>query len=117
MSRQGVAKEHDVYSKVRFNTFVLGCYWESERAQWRLETECVLTNERTNAYFDFLITAIGHFNEWKIPEYPGMDKYRGIVMHSSGWDRDFDPSGKRVATIGNGASGIQVTTEIRKTAL
>ena len=37
-------------------------------------------------------------------------------MHSSGWDPAFDPMGKRVATIGNGASGIQVTTEIRKMA-
>jgi cation diffusion facilitator CzcD-associated flavoprotein CzcO len=37
-------------------------------------------------------------------------------MHSSGWDPKFDPRGKRIATIGNGASGIQVTTEIRKVA-
>ena len=37
-------------------------------------------------------------------------------MHSSGWDPKFDPRGKRLATIGNGASGIQITTEIRKVA-
>lgn len=37
-------------------------------------------------------------------------------MHSSGWKPEFDPAGKRIATIGNGASGIQITTEIRKTA-
>ena len=37
-------------------------------------------------------------------------------MHSSGWDPSFDPTGKRVATVGNGASGLQVTTEIRKIA-
>lgn len=45
-----------------------------------------------------------------------MEKYKGVLMHSSGWNPSFDPTGQRIATIGNGASGIQVTTEIRKTA-
>ena len=85
-------------------------------AQWRLDTESTSTKERSSAHFDYLITAIGHFNEWKIPSYPGMEKYKGVILHSSGWDPAFDPTGKRIATIGNGASGIQVTTEIRKTA-
>lgn len=67
-------------------------------------------------YFHFLITAIGHFNEWKLPSYPGMSDFRGVVHHSSAWDPSFDPNGKRIATIGNGASGIQVTTALQKTA-
>jgi cation diffusion facilitator CzcD-associated flavoprotein CzcO len=37
-------------------------------------------------------------------------------MHSSGWDPQFEAKGLRIATIGNGASGIQVTTEIAKIA-
>ena len=82
----------------------------------RLETESLASGERESTGFDFLITAIGHFNQWKLPDYPGIDRYKGNLMHSSGWDPSFDPIGKRIATIGNGASGIQVTTEIRKTA-
>ena len=57
-----------------------------------------------------------HFNKWKLPEYPGIDKYKGVLRHSSDWDPSFSAKGKRIATIGNGASGIQVTTELRKTA-
>lgn len=102
---QSVARKYDVYSKIRFNTQVLGCYWEPERAQWRLDTESTSTKERSSAYFDYLITAIGHFNEWKLPRYPGVENYKGVLMHSSSFDPTFQAAGKRIATIGNGASG------------
>jgi len=72
--------------------------------------------EHRNERFDFVITAIGHFNKWKLPDYPGIEQYKGLMRHSSDWDPNFDPAGKRIATIGNGASGIQVTTELRKSA-
>nr|OQO22108.1 hypothetical protein B0A51_12557 [Rachicladosporium sp. CCFEE 5018] len=113
---KSVAKTHDVYSKVRFDTKVLGAYWQPDVAQWRLEVRNVASGESSTQHFDFLLTAIGHFNEWKLPEYPGIDRFKGTLMHSSGWHPAFDPKGKRIATIGNGASGIQVTTEIRKVA-
>ncbi|KAK5120787.1 hypothetical protein LTR85_005853 [Meristemomyces frigidus] len=111
---QGVAKKHDVYSKTKFQTKVLGAYWEPEFAKWRLEVEA--DGQRRTEHFDFFVTAIGHFNQWKLPDYPGIDLYKGELRHSSDWDTSFDATGKRIATIGNGASGIQVTTELRKTA-
>jgi cation diffusion facilitator CzcD-associated flavoprotein CzcO len=113
---QSVAKKYDVYSKTRFQTKVLGAYWDADKAQWRLELEDLVDGKKYTEHFDFIITAIGHFNEWKLPDYPGIEKYKGHIRHSSNWDPSFDPTGKRIATIGNGASGIQVTTEIRKTA-
>jgi cation diffusion facilitator CzcD-associated flavoprotein CzcO len=114
---QSVARKYDLYSKIRFRTKVLGAYWQPQDAQWRLKTEDLETGQLSDETFDFVVTCIGHFNKWKIPAYPGIDKYKGILMHSSGWKPGFDPAGKRIATIGNGASGIQVTTEVRKTAL
>lgn len=36
---------------------------------------------------------------------PGINDFKGHIRHSSNWDRNFDPRGKRIATIGNGASG------------
>lgn len=90
--------------------------WEPGRAQWRLENKNVKTGEHKTEYYDFVVSAIGHFNEWRLPEYPGIDEYQGHLRHSSNWDPDFNPTGKRVATIGNGASGIQVTPELQKLA-
>jgi cation diffusion facilitator CzcD-associated flavoprotein CzcO len=113
---QSVAQKYDVYSKARFQTKVLGAYWQPDEAQWRLDLEDLSAGKMTSEHFDFVITAIGHFNQWRLPDYPGIDKFKGVLRHSSHWDPNFDPAGKRIATIGNGASGIQVTTEIRKVA-
>jgi cation diffusion facilitator CzcD-associated flavoprotein CzcO len=113
---QSVARKYDVYSKTRFQTKVLGAYWQPDEAQWRLDLERLPDGKQSSEHFDFVITAIGHFNQWRLPEYPGIDKFTGVLRHSSNWDPSFDPTGKRIATIGNGASGIQVTTEIRKVA-
>ncbi|CAK3903048.1 FAD NAD(P)-binding domain-containing [Lecanosticta acicola] len=113
---QSVARKYDVYSITKFQTKVTGAHWDDQRAQWRLVTQKLSDGTRVEEYFDFFITAIGHFNEWKLPDYPGIDQYQGHLRHSSNWDPNFDPRGKRIATIGNGASGIQVTTELRKLA-
>lgn len=45
-----------------------------------------------------------------IPPWPGMDKFKGTVHHSSFWpDTDVPVSNKRCAIIGTGASGVQIT--------
>ena len=108
---QELARKYDVYSKVRLSSKVVGSYWEPQRAQWRLEINS--NGERSSEYFDFVIQAIGRFNSWRMPEYPGMDKYKGKLFHSSNWDTSFDATRKRIATIGNGASGIQITPALR----
>ena len=43
-----------------------------------------------------------------------MNDYQDLIRHTSDWDSEFDPSGKNVAVIGNGASGIQVVPALCK---
>ena len=61
-----------------------------------------------------MIAAIGRFNAWKLPDIPNIESYEGHLRHASNWDPGFNPDGKSVAVIGNGASGIQVVTNIQK---
>lgn len=110
---QRVARKYGVYERLRLRTKVTGSYWEERRAQWRLEIEDA-GGERETLYFDFVVHAIGRFNSWRLPEYPGMEKFEGPLFHSSNYDQSFDHRGKAVATIGNGASGIQITPALQK---
>lgn len=46
-----------------------------------------------------------------------MEKFKGEIHHSSFWPQEgVDVTGKRVAVIGTGATGIQITQETAKTA-
>ena len=113
---QSIARKYDVYSRTRLRTKVIEANWQSDSAQWRLVLQDFASEKTYDESFDFVITAIGKFNNWKLPDYPGMNEFNGLLRHSSNWDPTFDPTGKRIATIGNGASGIQVTTELSKVA-
>merc|ERR1711969_346985 len=85
----------------------------TEHGRWTLRGENLSTGEIYAPEFDVVITAIGRFNAWKLPDYPGIKEYQGHLRHSSAWDPKFDPTGKNVAVIGNGASGIQVVPNIQ----
>ena len=109
---QGIARKFNVCQYIRFGHKVTGLEWGSEASHWKVNFDTSETWSLSEA-FDFVIPALGHFNDWRLPDYPGIKDYKGLLRHTSNWDPTFDPTGKRVAVIGNGASGIQVTPHLQ----
>ena len=109
-----MARKYGVYDRLRVNTKVISAEWIQEAARWRLDLYDLAGGRTYDEDFDVVITAIGRFNAWKLPKYPGIESYSGPLRHASNWDPDFDPQGKSVAVIGNGASGIQVVANLQK---
>jgi cation diffusion facilitator CzcD-associated flavoprotein CzcO len=96
---------------VDFNTRVNGCNWSEESATWT-----VLTDTGITARARYLILATGLLHKTHVPEWPGKDNYKGVVVHSGEWDDEIDVTGKRVAVIGAGATSVQIVQELGKTA-
>ncbi|CAG8185209.1 unnamed protein product [Penicillium salamii] len=113
---QGVAKKHNVYQYLRTGQKVQKAEWQPEKGKWKVTIEHVDGSKIYEEELDVVINAIGHFNEWKLPDYEGINDYKGTLFHSSNWDHDLDLKGKRVALIGNGASGLQVLPSIQPLA-
>lgn len=114
---QTLARNHDVYKLARFNERVTSTDWDSSKAKWIVSSTVTPKDEaekHQQEEYDFVLTAIGRFNDWKLPSYPGIETYTGHLRHTSNWDPSFDPAGKKVAVIGNGASGIQVVANLQK---
>ncbi|OBT49079.1 hypothetical protein VE00_00175 [Pseudogymnoascus sp. WSF 3629] len=111
---QSVAAKYDIYRYIKFSKNIQHAQWNPEEGKWVLQVKDLRSQETVTEKFDILITAIGRFNAWKLPDYPGINEYQGHLRHSSNWDPNFDPTGKSVAVIGNGASGIQVVPELQK---
>ncbi|KAG8529134.1 uncharacterized protein KY384_005769 [Bacidia gigantensis] len=110
---QRVARKYGVYERLRTKTKVIAAVWDKESAQWQLELEDLVAGRSYSETFDVVIAAIGRFNAWRLPQYSGIESFAGPLRHASNWDPYFDPKGKSVAVIGNGASGIQVTTSLQ----
>jgi cation diffusion facilitator CzcD-associated flavoprotein CzcO len=57
---------------------------------------------------DFLIAATGVLREPRTPDIDGLSDFHGPVMHSARWNHAVDLTGKRVAVIGTGSTGVQI---------
>lgn len=110
---QSRAREYGAIRHMRFNSEVQGIHWDDASAKWRVTVRNSTTRQVFEDQADFVLTATGRFNTWKLPDYPGVSEYKGLLRHTSNWDPSFDPKGKNVAVIGNGASGIQVVPNLQ----
>lgn len=111
---QKLARKHGVYERLKLSHKVTGLDWDAKDSVWKVNVLDLHRDEQFIQTADFVLTAIGRFNDWKLPEYPGLNEFEGLLRHTSNWDPSFDPVGKRVAVIGNGASGIQVVSHLQK---
>lgn len=100
-----VVKVLDVRKDCAFGTVVVGADFNPKSGRWHVTTE-----DGRQATAKYLIAATGFAAKRYIPEWPGIDKFRGVIHHSSFWPEEgVDVRGKRCAVIGTGASGVQVT--------
>ncbi|KAJ0413460.1 hypothetical protein BJY00DRAFT_319762 [Aspergillus carlsbadensis] len=113
---QRIARKYDVYKYIRAQHKVERAEWVSEKGKWRVSVRDLKADREYVEELDVVLNAIGHFNAWKLPDYPGITDFKGPLFHSSNWDHTVDLKDKRVALIGNGASGLQVLPSIQPIA-
>lgn len=77
----------------------------------------VTTEEGRSYTARWLIMATGPLSVGQWPDIPGIEQFTGEAYHTSTWPRDaVDFTGKRVAVIGTGSSGVQIIPEIARDA-
>lgn len=66
----------------------------------------------------FFLPCLGFAAKRYFPDWPGLeDKYKGYLCHSSFWPAEgVDMKGKKVAVVGTGATGIQISQEAARDA-
>ena len=99
-----LASDFGVLPKVRLGCEVTDARWEGTR--WAIET----SGGEVRA--SVLVSGTGPLVEPKYPDFPGLEFFAGPVMHSARWDHSVDLRGKRVASVGTGASAIQYVPAI-----
>ncbi len=70
------------------------------------------THGRHLHHADFRLRPPGLFNQPNIPNIPGREDFKGPQFHSARWDHSVDLTGKTVAVVGNGASGVQFIPKV-----
>ena len=65
-------------------------------------------SETVTVTCDFLFVNSGYYryDEGYSPEFPGIERFGGSVIHPQHWPEDADYAGKRVVVIGSGATAV-----------
>ncbi|KAK4941743.1 hypothetical protein LTR10_018347 [Elasticomyces elasticus] len=109
---KATAKKWNLGRDVHLKHKVTAALWQEDRGQWAITVEAP---DRTFVeYADFLISGQGVLNKWRWPDIEGLHDFRGHKCHSAAWDETYNYSGKTVAVIGNGSSGVQIVPTLAK---
>lgn len=108
---QEVARKHDLYRHIQFNTELKEATWDEASNTWKVR---VSTGEQFAARY--LVTGIGITHKKYLPEIPGLDTFKGTITHTSTWSPEIQWENKRIAVVGSGASGVQISSALAEKA-
>jgi cation diffusion facilitator CzcD-associated flavoprotein CzcO len=98
-----VADKLDLRRDIEFNTRVVGATLDEQTMRWSVTTD---TDDVVEA--KFVVMATGPLSAAMTPDFEGLDTFGGNIHHTANWPHEgVDFTGKRVAVIGTGSSGIQ----------
>ena len=123
-----VCEKYGILDKIQFDTEVSRLKWDEDKGEWNItlrrlvpgtghlpnrarEASC-LSEIRVRA--KIVISAVGKLIEPKVDlrHLPGVDKFKGAIVHTGRWDDTVNLRGKDVIVIGSGCSAVQVIPEL-----
>jgi monooxygenase len=112
------ADENGITAHIRFNHRVRSASWSSSNARWMVEVERTDTGETVRIAARFLMMCSGYYSyaEGHAPDFPGVDQFKGCIVHPQFWPEDLDYADKKVVVIGSGATAVTLVPELAKKA-
>jgi len=105
-----VADKFDLRRDIRLNSRVVSAVFDQDESRWQVQLE-----DGHRARSQFLITSVGILSAGYMPDFEGIDSFKGKWCHTGRWPAEgMDLVGKRVGVIGTGATGVQLIAEIAK---
>lgn len=101
-----VIDDNDLAPHIRYNHHIETASWSSKDNLWTIEATRKDTGERLTFTANFLWMCQGYYrhSEGYTPQWPGMERYRGRIVHPQTWPDDLDYKDKTVVIIGSGAT-------------
>ncbi len=107
-----VADRFDLRRDISLETSVVSAAYDPEDGTW-----LVITDRGEQVRAAYLVTAVGCLSSSRVPDFPGLETFAGQTHHTGRWPHDgVDLTGRRVAVIGTGSSGVQAIPVIAERA-
>ncbi len=109
-----ISNKYGVKENTKFAHDLKSATWDNDKQRYDLVIDT--PDGPVDMHANYLINAVGKFANPNVVDFPGRDSFDGLIIHPSRWPEDLDLTGKRVAVIGNGSTGVQMVKPIAEAA-
>jgi monooxygenase len=103
---------------IRFHHRIVAADWSSADGRWDIAAERTDTGETIHLTAGFVFSCSGYYryDHGYQPDFPGMGRFEGPIIHPQAWPEDLDVTGKRVVVIGSGATAVTLIPSLAEQA-
>ena len=110
------AEAYGIDKKIQFHHRLLAADWSSDEKRWALSVDA--DGEKQTYHTRFIVFSTGYY-DYSTPlqaSIPGIDNFKGKIIHPQFWPEDYDYSGKKMIIIGSGATAITLLPVVAEKA-
>jgi len=97
-----------VTEHIRYGLKTTSADWSEKDQRWTVTVTHEDSGETETFTARFMVGCTGYYNYDKgyLPDFPGMDRFKGRCVHPQQWPEDLDYKDKKVVVIGSGATAV-----------
>ncbi|KAI2614715.1 cyclopentanone 1,2-monooxygenase [Hypoxylon fragiforme] len=103
-----VGEKWDLKKDTYFETYVTSATWDEKQYKWIIKTKDGRTFKSK-----FFLPHTGIAASRSFPDWKGIGTFKGLMVHSSYWPHEQpDLKGKKIAVVGTGSTGVQLSQTV-----
>ncbi|MEB3983593.1 NAD(P)/FAD-dependent oxidoreductase [Mycobacterium sp. 663a-19] len=113
---EATAHKYGIDRHIRFGSYVRAADWDSSTDTWTVTVEQGGAQRQFRCRFVFFGSGYYNYDEGYTPDFPGIERFRGTVVHPQHWPEDLDYAGKKIVVIGSGATAVTLIPALAERA-
>jgi cation diffusion facilitator CzcD-associated flavoprotein CzcO len=110
------AQEYGIDKKVQFHHKLVGAAWSSITNTWTLNIDNAGEQKVFHANFVIFSTGYYSYDEALSTHIPGLQNFKGQILHPQFWPEDLDYTNKKIVVIGSGATAVTLIPSLAQKA-
>lgn len=111
------AQAYGIDRRIRFGHKVIRASWSSEEARWSVDVAGPDgAAQRWTCGFLQMCSGYYDYDGGYTPGWPGMERFKGVILHPQAWPEQIDYDGRRVVVIGSGATAVTLVPAMAERA-
>lgn len=113
---EGTARKYGLDKKVRFGHRLLAADWSSSDKRWNLKVQVGEETRQMSCGFLYMGSGYYRYAHGYLPLFPGVENYKGRLIHPQHWPADLDTSDSAVVVIGSGATAVTLIPSLARSS-